>query len=192
MNFIPLLRTAAEIIFAGSALVLLGMGIRSLSIGFGSPYYRLKQKYLVEGWKWVGLAVVAAILSFLIWSPEDFKLPTMQQPNTATPVVTAEVEVSKTPRPTKIVVPFTATIDVGLMTPEIGPTKAPTLTASITPSPFPSQTRVPTFTPSKTSTLAPTFTRTTPATLAPTWTPKVLLPTVTNTRAPTATNPSMP
>lgn len=186
---LPLLFYASTI----AAVVVFLFGISILRVGSKSPYYRLKQKQLISGWKWIGIATLIGLTSFLLWSKSPTGLPLMvgKSDPTSTAITVPTLHPSVTPSNT--VMPATLTIqpELAATTPEKSPTavstKAPTFTPKPTLTPTIANTKAPTFTPSVTNTKAPTFTPTIKPTFAPTWTQKVVQPTTVNTLAPTRT-----
>lgn len=164
-------------------------GFNLISSGRKSPYFRIRQRRITQGWQMIGFSVVLGLIFFLIFN--YWKSATeIVFPPTPTPTLTATITLtpSLTPLPsaTKTVSPSptsSQTLPPGVKpswTPTITNTPLPTKTPSNTRTPFPRDT--PTRTPPFTSTMKPSLTPAPANTHAPT-------PTITPSRtiAPTST-----
>lgn len=174
----------------------LAAGAIRLAKGARSPYFRMRQKILTDGWKWIGLGVLFAVSGTVVWlnlaggaafwptskTPSEAaastELPAITATPFATPLPNTATATSATITETNGVTPttpaVTATRTVTAIAPSTTPTqtntKAPTATASGTPTPTNTWVALPSVTPSITNTKAPTLTPSITPTAIPTWT----------------------
>ena len=192
-------------ILALLSLYFLAAGAIRLAKGVRSPYFRLRQKILTDGWKWIGLGVLFAVGGAVVWmnlaggtafwpTPKNTSEPVTSTempaltstpdatpiPNTATATSTIQADGLTLTAPA-VTATLTGTWTAMPMAPSTTPTqtntKAPTATATGTPTPTNTLVVLPSITPSITNTKAPTLTPSITPTAIPTWTQ--LPPTVT-------------
>ena len=88
--------TIVEVGLALVAGALFVAGLIRLAKGARSPYFRLRQKILMDGWKWVGLSLLLIGLAGVIWV---YQTPASKKPEwmvTATPTLTATATATTT------------------------------------------------------------------------------------------------
>jgi hypothetical protein len=187
-----------------ASLVMLLIGFNQIQAGRQSPYFRLRQQRIANGWGIIGVAVILGFVAFLTtrfssplgkFFPTATSAPTQMltaapsATSTSTPNVFANPTTGFEPSPSASL-PVTPRASGTLSTPTKNPlaTRTPFIADTVTRTPRFTSTLQPSLTPSLTNTHAPTKTATLIPTHAPTWTPVIPHPTITATKLPTLTS----